>query len=83
MEQRLAMLEKKLHEMSSENGKLQQRIQNLEAEIFLDTVTAQFPDKVIRERVTLRGTVQKMALALMAKDRPKIHTAKTIAQATN
>lgn len=76
MEQRLSMLEKKIHALESENGKLQQRIQNLEAEVFLDEVMAQFPDKVLRKRTTMRGTVQKMALALMAKDQPKVHIAR-------
>ena len=65
-------LEKRIHTLESENGKMKEVLNNLQAEMFLAEVNAQYPDGVIRKRTTMKGVLDNIINVINNKPKPKI-----------
>lgn len=57
--------EKQVVKMRHDVNVLQDKIVTIETELFLDEAMAQMPDKSLKMRKTMRGTVQAVAKAMM------------------
>ena len=60
-------LTKKIQTLDRQVADLKQESQNLFAEIFLDEATAMFPDRTIRNRKTMRGTLNAVVKVINGK----------------
>lgn len=67
---KLGQLEKRIHILESENGRILQLLQNFQTELFLNEATALYPDKVLRKRKTLKGVVSALAQAMASSSMP-------------
>jgi hypothetical protein len=65
-------LEKRVHALESENGKMKEVLNNLQTEMFLPSAMAQYPDGEIRKRTTMKGVLDNIINVINNKPKPKI-----------
>lgn len=58
-------LQKRVEVLEQTNDFLTQQAKNFNSELFLDEAMAEYPDKTIRKRTTIKGTVKIISTALI------------------
>ena len=75
LEQFVSKMEKRIRVLESDNGKMKELINSIQAELFLPEVNVLDANKVMRKRVTMMGVLNQLINVVNGKPKAKIFTA--------